>query len=242
MSASKHKPQHTLKLFFKGMRDTLPICLGYIPISFAFGMMAKDMGFNVWTAVLISLTNFTSAGQLAGTAIMAASGGYLEIAVTTFVINIRYMLMSLSLSQKIEEKMPALHRAVLSFGITDEIFAVASQSDGKVSSPYFAGLIIPAYLSWCLSTLFGATAASLLPQSLCSAFGIAIYGMFLAIIIPPAKKVTPILMTVIISAAMSCIFRYTPVLNMLSFGWVVIICAVVASALAALRFPVSNEE
>lgn len=234
--------KQTAKMFFKGVRDAVPICLGYIPISFAFGMTARESGLELWAAVLISLTNFTSAGQLAGTAIIAASGGYIEIAVTTFIINIRYMLMSLSLSQKIEEKMPTLHRAILSFGITDEIFAVASQSEGRVTTPYFAGLIVLPYMSWTLSTLFGATAATLLPDAVCSALGIAIYGMFLAIIIPPAKKVKPIFITVLISAAISCIFRFTPILNRLSFGWVVIICAVTASALAALRFPVSDEE
>lgn len=238
MDDKKHRGQ----LFLKGVKDALPICFGYIPISFAFGMTAREAGLDLWAAVLISLTNFTSAGQLAGTSIIAACGGYIEIAVTTFVINIRYMLMSLSLSQKIEEKMPTLHRAVLSFGITDEIFAVASQYSGKVTSSYFAGLIVMPYLSWSLSTLAGATAAAVLPLAVRSALGIAIYGMFLAIIIPPAKKVRPVLITVIISAAISCIFRFTPILSGLSFGWVVIICAVASSAFAAKRFPIDDEE
>ena len=228
--------------FIQGLKDALPLFLGYIPISFAFGMIGKESGLDLWAVVLISATNFTSASQLAGTAIIAASGGYLEIAITTFIINIRYILMSLSLSQKIEQKMPTLHRAIFSFGITDEIFALTSQHEGKISSGYFAGIIILPYISWTLSTFLGATAATLMPEYLCSAFGMAIYGMFLAIIVPPAKKLKPIFTTVMISAVISCIFRLTPILKSISFGWVVIICAIAASGYSAIRYPIVTDD
>lgn len=226
----------------RGMRDGMPICLGYLSVSFAFGMMVTENGLPVWTAVLISMTNFTSAGQFAGTELILSGGMYLEIAITTFVINIRYMLMSLSLSQKLDPKMSTCKRCLLSFGNTDEVFAVAMQHQGKVKANYLAGLIATPYLGWTLGTFLGAAAAGILPASVRSALGIAIYGMFIAIIIPPSRKLRPVSFTVIVGALLSCLFFYTPGLNDLSRGWVIIICAVLASAAAALRYPVDDEE
>jgi predicted branched-subunit amino acid permease len=233
--------QKTELTFRKGLKDGIPICLGYISVSFAFGMMAVQGGLPVWVALLISMTNLTSAGQFAGTALILSGGMYIEIAVTTFVINIRYMLMSLSLSQKVETAMTNLERWVLSFGVTDEIFAVAMQQKGEINARYFSGLIATPYIGWALGTLLGATATGFLPPSVRSALGIAIYGMFIAIIIPPAKKVRPIAIVIVLSALLSCFFKYVPVVNSLSGGWVIIICAVIASALAAFRWPVDDD-
>ena len=226
--------------FLKGFRDGIPICLGYLSVSFAFGMMATEGGLPVWIAVLISMTNLTSAGQFAGTELILSGGMYIEIALTTFVINIRYMLMSLSLSQKVEERMTLPQRLALSFGVTDEIFAVAMQQRGPVTARYLTGLILTPYFGWALGTFLGAAATGLLPGSVRSALGIAIYGMFLAIIIPPARKSRSVLLTVAFAAALSCLFRGLPLLREISSGWVIIICAVAASALAAWKFPVPD--
>lgn len=228
--------------FVRGLRDGMPICLGYISVSFTFGMMVTENGMPVWLAVLISMTNFTSAGQFAGTELILSGAMYVEIAITTFVINIRYMLMSLSLSQKIDPNMSMWKRCVLSFGNTDEVFAVAMQHQGKVRANYLAGLIATPYLGWTLGTFLGAAAAGVLPESVRSALGIAIYGMFIAIIIPPSRKLRPVAFTVILGALISCVFHYVPGLNSLSSGWIIIICAVLASAAAALRYPVDDEE
>ncbi|MDD5952210.1 MAG: AzlC family ABC transporter permease [Oscillospiraceae bacterium] len=227
--------------FVKGLRDGLPICLGYLSVSFTFGMMVVQKGYPGWMAVLISMTNLTSAGQFAGTELLMNGAMYLEIAVTTFVINIRYMLMSLSLSQKVESAMTLLQRMVLSFGITDEVFAVAMQQERDINSRYFAGLILTPYVGWAAGTLLGATATGFLPLSVRTALGIAIYGMFLAIIIPPARKSRPILLVVLLAAAMSCCFYWIPGLNQLSTGWVIIICAVAAAGFAAWKFPIKEE-
>ena len=227
--------------FRKGLKDGLPICLGYVSVSFAFGMMATQGGLPVWVALLISMTNLTSAGQVAGTTLLLSGGLYIEIAVTTFVINIRYMLMSLSLSQKVDAAMTNLQRWVLSFGVTDEIFAVAMQQKGEINARYFSGLILTPYCGWALGTFLGAAATGILPESLRSALGIAIYGMFIAIIIPPSRKSKPILRVVLLAGALSCLFTWTPGLNLLSSGWVIIICAVAASAREALRYPVAKE-
>lgn len=228
--------------FKKGLTDGLPICLGYISVSFAFGMMATQGGLPVWVALLISMTNMTSAGQFAGTQLILSGGLYIEIAMTTFVINIRYMLMSLSLSQKVDEAMTTLERWVLSFGVTDEIFAVAMQQKGSVNARYLSGLVSAPYVGWILGTLLGSTATNLLPLSVRTALGIAIYAMFIAIIIPPAKTALPVAKVLLLSVLLSCVFRWAPGLNRLSGGWVIIICAVIASTYAALRYPVNDTE
>ena len=227
--------------FRKGLRDGLPICLGYLSVSFAFGMMAVEGGLPVWAAVLISMTNLTSSGQFAGTALIFAGGSYLEIGITTFVINIRYMLMSLSLSQKVDPNMSALSRSILSFGNTDEVFAVAMQQQGKIPSRYLSGLILTPYCGWTLGTFLGAACTGILPLSVRSALGIAIYGMFIAIIIPPSRHSRAVLVTVFLSTAISCLFAFTPGFEQLSSGWVIIICAILAAGYAAFRFPVDVE-
>lgn len=233
---------HEQLSFSKGLTDGLPICLGYLSVSFTFGMMTSEGGLPVWIAVLISMTNLTSAGQFAGTALILSGAAFVEIAVTTFVINIRYMLMSLSLSQKVDERMTMVQRMVLSFAVTDEIFAVAMQQHGTLNARYLAGLMATPFLGWQLGTFLGAAATGFLPFSVRSALGIAIYGMFIAIVVPPATTSRAIAFTVAVAAGLSCLFRWVPVLNTVSSGWVIIVCAVVASAAAAWLFPVHDAE
>ena len=227
--------------FWRGAKDGLPICLGYVSVSFVFGMMCVEGGLPAWAAALISMTNLTSAGQFAGLSLILSGGTLLEIGMTTFVINLRYLLMSLSLSQKVDERMSTLSRALLSFGNTDEVFAVCMQQRGAVTTPYLSGLIACVYVGWALGTILGATVTSVLPEMVRSALGIAIYGMFLAIIIPPARKLKPVLYTVLLSMALSSLFYYAPLLSGVSRGWVIIVCAVAVSALMAWKFPVSTE-
>jgi len=188
------------------------------------------------------MTNLTSAGQFAGTALMITGGSLIEIGITTFVINIRYLLMSLSLSQRIDPALSISKRLVMSFGVTDEIFGVSMQSRGQISAAYFIGLMVAPFWGWALGTLIGATAVSLLPAMVRSALGIAIYGMFLAVIIPPARTERALAWVIVIAAAISCIFYYVPILHYLSSGWVIIICSVVASSFAALKWPVQQTE
>ena len=226
--------------FRRGLKDGIPICLGYISVSFTFGMMVVEKGFPLWLAVLISMTNLTSAGQFAGFGIILAGGGFPELAITTLVINLRYMLMSFSLSQKVEPQISVPARMAMAFSITDEIFAVSMQQPSRVNTKYFTGLMLTPYFGWAIGTLVGAGAAQILPETLRLALGIAIYGMFLAIIIPPARKSKPVLVVIAIASVISCLFRYTPILSSLSSGWVIIICAVVASCLGAWLFPVKE--
>lgn len=225
------------KIQFKnGIRDGLPIALGYLPVSFSFGMIATAGGLPPLAALLISMTNLTSAGQFAGVNIICAGGTYIELAVSTFVINIRYMLMSLALSQRIE-KMPLIKRMLISFGVTDEIFAVAAMKPNKVSFAYSAGLISIPYLGWSLGTLLGILISDILPTAIASAMGITLYAMFLAIIIPVSKAKKPVLLVSAAAAVFSALLYYLPAASGISDGWSVIIAAVLASLGGALIFP-----
>lgn len=219
----------------------MPICLGYVSVAFTFGMMCTENSMPFWIAVLISMTNLTSAGQFAGTALIIGGGSLVEIGITTFVINIRYLLMSLSLSQRIDPALSIPKRLLMSFGVTDEIFGVSMQSRGQISAAYFFGLMTAPFWGWAFGTLIGATAVSLLPAMVRSALGIAIYGMFLAVIIPPARTERALVWVIVIAAMISCLFYYLPVLQQLSSGWVIIICAVLASSFAAIKWPIKEE-
>lgn len=221
--------------FTDGFRKAIPIMLGYIPVSFTFGIMASGEGLDAFTAVLISLTNFTSAGQFAGTQIIASNGTLLEIALTTFIINIRYSLMSLSLSQRIA-KMSLVKKMIMSFGITDETFTVASFEERVLNFPFLLGLNFFPYLSWAIGTFLGATTSSILSPRLQASMGISLYGMFLALIVPSAKRDKEVLAVVFVALLISSLFRYVPVLTEVSNGWVVIISTIVASTFGAIKF------
>lgn len=228
-----------------GLRAGLPIGLGYLSVSFAFGMMARTGGLPLGITVLISMTNLTSAGQLAGLNILLTSASWVEMVLTQLIINLRYALMSLSLSQKLDKSVSLLDRFLIAFGNTDEIFAVASANDGKVSRKYLYGLITIPYFGWTLGTLFGGIAGELLPVTVTSALGIAMYAMFLAIIIPPSKKSHLILKVTILSILCSCLFHWIPGLSSVSDGFVIIFCAIIAAGIGAVLFPlqeVANDE
>lgn len=226
--------------FRRGIIHGVPIALGYFSVSFGFGIMAVRAGLTVIEAVCISMTNLTSAGQAAGVGIIAACGTYIEMAVTQLVINIRYSLMGLSLSQKLDCSFNTSHRMAVSFGITDEIFAVASAQPSKLTPRYMYGLIFIAFIGWSSGTLIGAVAGNILPASITDAMGIVLYGMFLAIIIPAAKKSKSVLFVIITAAVISSILYYA--VPSLSGGFAVIISAVISAAAAAFLFPIHEEE
>lgn len=228
--------------FKEGIRDGIPICLGYLSVSMAFGLTAVKAGIPVWAAVLISITNLTSAGQFAGTTLLVAQGTYIELLVTTFIINIRYFLMSLSVSQKVDKDFKTKERLMASFGVTDEVFAVSMQRRKELSFSYMLGLIIPPIIGWSLGTLIGAVATSLLPEILTDAMGIMLYGMFIAIIIPPAREHKSVFIAIVLAILASYAFAYLPGLNQISGGWVIIIITVVVSAIGAIFFPVEEND
>lgn len=223
--------------FLQGCKDGLPICLGYFSVSMAFGLTAVLAGVPIWAAVLTSITNVTSAGQFAGTNLLVAGGNMVELIVTTLIINIRYFLMSLSVSQKVERQMTFGQRMAIAFGITDEIFAVSMQRPKAISAVYMAGLIIVPVAGWTLGTFTGAVATSFMPESLSQAMGIALYAMFIAIVIPPTAKDKSVLFTAILAAVLSLIFSFVPLLKTIGSGWTIIIITLIVSAIAATLFP-----
>ncbi|MGN0778024.1 MAG: AzlC family ABC transporter permease [Aristaeellaceae bacterium] len=230
------------RVFLKGVKHGLPIGLGYLSVAFTFGMKAVSDGLTPLQALLISMTNVTSAGQFAGLPLMLAQASLIEAGLTQLIINLRYALMSLSLSQRMDKDMNTPRRMVFSFMNTDEIFAVASAQPGKVNHVYLYGLMSTPYLGWSLGTLVGAVAGQLLPVFVRTALGIAIYGMFLAIILPPARREHPVRVVVLAAVGLSLCFRYIPALSHVSSGFVIIICAIAASTLGALLFPVKEDE
>ena len=226
----------------RGLKKGIPIALGYLSVSFTFGVKAAHGGLPVWVAVLISLTNVTSAGQLAGLELMLTGGTYVEIALSTFIINMRYMLMSLSLTQKIKPGTKKRSQAVFGFAITDEIFAVAATEPGEITASFMYGLISIPIFGWVLGTFLGAAASHIMPASLGNAMELGLYAMFIAIIIPPSKKGRSVFFVVVMAAAVSALLYYVPLFSFISGGFRVILATVLVSVVAAAFMPVRREE
>ena len=230
--------KHDMK---RGLHDGIPIALAYLSVGFTFGIMASADGLSPLQAAAISLANVTSAGQFAGLSIMAAGSSLFEMALTQFIINLRYTLMSISLSQKADKSIRTIDRMLISFVVTDEVFATASSQE-EINRSYMYGLILLPYLGWSGGTLLGAAAGDVLPAAVCSALGIAIYGMFIALIIPPSKHHASIAGVVAAAVALSCLFHYVPALTKVSGGFVIIICAIAASAAGAFFAPLPETQ
>ena len=228
--------------FLMGIRDGMPICLGYLSVSFAFGIFAVASGLDFWQAILISMFNLTSAGQLAAVPIIAGAGSIVELMITELVINSRYALMSVSLSQSMGPSVRLRDRFLIAFANTDEIFAVAVGKGEPVGRKYMLGLATTPYFGWTVGTILGAVAGNILPAILVSALGIAIYGMFIAIVVPTAIEDRKTALCVAASVALSCVFNYVSPLNKISSGFVIIICAVTVSLIFALLAPLPAEE
>jgi len=229
------------KQYTYGFRRGLPIAFGYIPVSFTFGLMATGGGLPVWLTIFISLSNLTSAGQFAGTELILTGAGLFEITLTTFIINIRYMLMSFSLSQKIESKINVMQRLVFGFGITDETFTMASLEQGKLSYEFMLGLITGPIAGWTLGTAMGALVSEALPLSISNAMGIALYAMFIAIIVPPSKKSRPIFCIVLISVLITMGLKYITIFSFISSGFRIIIATIISACIGAALFPIKEE-
>lgn len=228
--------------FKKGLKDGLPIGIGYLSVSFAFGIFAVENGLTVFQAVIISLLNLTSAGQLAAVPIIAGGGTLLELILSQLVINSRYSLMSISLSQKLSKRVKLPQKLLIAYANTDEIFAVSVSNKGEVGTKYMLGLMLLPIIGWTSGTFLGAFIGNILPPMVTAALGVAIYGMFVAIVVPVAKKEKMTALCVLLAIAISCAFRYIPLLKAVPSGFTVIICAVVASVIFAIIAPIKTEE
>ena len=228
--------------YARGFGRGIPVGVGYFSVSFGFGAMAAAQGIGALDAALISVTNLTSAGQFAGLTLIVAAAGLWELILTMLVINSRYALMSLALSQRMGERIGFLPRLLIAFFNTDEIFALAMAEPQPLTVPFLLGLGSLPILGWTTGTLCGALAGSVLPGSVRTALGVMLYGMFVAIVVPPAKQEKPVLVTAVLALIFSCLFKWLPALNRVSAGISIVICTVAAAAFCAWRFPVKEED
>lgn len=230
------------KVLKEGFRDGIPIGLGYLAVSFSLGVAARNAGLSAFQGFLVSLLNNASAGEYAGFTVIAANGAYFEIFLMTLIANARYLLMSCALSQKISPDTPLIHRILVGYDITDEIFGITISRPGMLDPFYSYGAILIAAPTWAGGTALGVIAGNLLPARAVSALSVALFGMFLAVIIPPARKNRVIALFVLVSFAASFAATYLPLISQLSGGTRTIILTVLISAIAAILFPVNEEE
>lgn len=226
--------------FVRGMRDGIPICLGYFAVSFALGIAGRGVGMNAVQAFVMSLTMVASAGQFAAITLIGAGAGIIEMITTTVVVNLRYLLMSCSLTQKLSPETKLLHRLALSYCMTDEIFGLSISVDGFLRPVYTYGITVISVSGWCLGTVLGVVAGNILPALVTNALGVAMYGMFLAIIIPPAKENHFLGALVAVSMAASGLFSILPYLRAISSGFRVIILTILIAGIASVIHPMEE--
>ena len=225
----------------KGFHDAFPVFLGYFAVAFSLGIVAGNAGFNAFQGFLLSLTNLSSSGQYAGLLLYTENAGYLELALMVLVANARYLLMSFAISQKISPKDSLGKRLVYAFGLTDELFGLGIMTPGYLRFPYMLAALCTAAPGWALGTAFGVIVGDILPGIFSEAMNVAIFGMFLAIIIPPGKANKRILSAVVISFAVSLACTYAPVISAWSSGTRVLILTLIIASAFALLFPVQEE-
>ncbi len=224
--------------FLKGMRDSIPVAIVYFVVSFTFGVTIAKYGFPCWYATLLSAINFTSVGQFTGVRMMIESVAIYEIGLAILVVNLRYILCGISISQKLDTK-SKWKRMLIGMFIADELYAVIANKQ-KVTFKYYMGLVPLPYICWIAGSTAGAYMDALLPERLQMAMGIALYCMFIGLIIPPAMRDKRLFFTIGLAAGISCLLYFTPYLNRISFGFRIVIAAVVAAVVSALLFPVSG--
>jgi len=231
-----------LKNYSHGVRTGLPVGVGYFSVSFGFGAMAAAQGIKALDAGLISLTNLTSAGQFAGLTLMVAGATLWEVILTQIIINSRYALMSLALSQRMGSRIGVLPRLLIAFFNTDEIFALAMAEKQPLTVSFLLGLGLTPILGWTAGTLCGALAGAALPLGIRTALGVMLYGMFVAIVVPPAKEEKSVLAAAAAALVLSCLFKWLPMLSGISAGIAIVCCTVLSAALCAWLFPIEEEE
>lgn len=233
---------HSPYRYRDGLKEGIPVGLAYLSVSFGFGITALAQGLSAIEAILISMTNLTSAGQVAALAVIAAAGTLFELFLTQVVINSRYALMGITLTQKLSDECTTRHRLLMSFGLTDEIFAIAASKPYPVGPAYFYGLMTTPYIGWALGTALGAIAGQLLPENFRAALGILIYAMFLSLMIPTAKKNLGVFLTIVIAISLSCCFTFLPIFSFLSAGFSIILSSIISAVVVALIRPIPEVE
>lgn len=229
------------KNYLQGVKDGIPIAMGYFAVAFTLGIAAKNMGMTIAQSGLMSFMLHASAGQFAAMTVIAEQAGYIAMIGAMFVINIRYFLMSCVLSQKLNPNTPLWQRMLMSYFVTDEIFGISISVKGDLNPFYPLGAMSVGSPAWLIGTMLGAAVGNILPLSLSSAFGVALYGMFIAVIIPPSRESRTIAVVVLVSMAASAVTTALPVLNTMSSGTKIIILTLIIASAAAIIKPVHPE-
>ena len=229
------------KIFQMGMKDAIPIGLGYFAVAFSLGIAARNAGMNAFQGFLLSFLNNASAGEYAGITVIAANASYIEIAVVTLIANARYLLMSCAMGQRLKPGLSFGHRLLMGYDITDELFGIAIARPGYLEPFYTYGAMLTAIPCWAAGTACGIIAGNIMPARVVSALSVSLFGMFLAIIIPPAKKDKVVAALIVLAFAASYAASCLPVISSVSEGTRTIILTVILSAGAAYFFPVSSE-
>ena len=238
---SERKTIDQKQLFISGMRDVVPVALGYFAVSFALGITMRNVGVNAIEGFFISLLNNASAGEYAGITMIATHASLLETALMVLAANARYLLMSTAFSQKFDENTDMIHRFIIGFDLTDELFALGIRTEGKLQPAYYYGMMSLAMPGWALGTMFGVIFGSLLPARILSALSVALFAMFLSVIIPAAHSNRVILITVILGFVLSFASTLIPVIRDASEGVRMIVLTVVIASAAALWAPVEED-
>lgn len=242
MNSGNNCLRFSKNIFLKGLRDGIPIGLGYLAVSFSLGIAAKNIGLTPFQSFLVSLLCNASAGEYAGFTSIAANASYIEIAIITVIANARYLLMSFAMSQKLSPDTPLRHRLLLSFDLTDEIFGISmAPREGYLNPFYTYGAFVAALPCWSVGTAIGTVAGSVLPEMVVSALSVALFGMFLAVIIPPARKDRVIASVIAVCFVLSYAAAKLPVISALSDGTRIIILTLIISSTAAVLFPHTEE-
>ncbi len=230
--------QHTHETFLDGLRDSIPIAIIYFIVSFTFGVTVAEHAFPAWYAAIFSAVNYTSIGEITGLNMIIEGATLLEIGLAVFVVNLRYILTGLSLSQKLDTK-NKWKRALIGIFITDEVYAVVAHNK-KITFAYYMGISPLPYITWTLGTFVGALTDAILPENLQAAMGIALYCMFIGLLVPPAMRDKRIFFTIGLSAGLSCLFYFVPYLNRVSFGVRIVLSAVIAAGISSLVFTITK--
>ncbi|MBR5306284.1 MAG: AzlC family ABC transporter permease [Oscillospiraceae bacterium] len=236
------KSQHNKAAFAEGVKDGVPIALAYLAVSFSLGIAAKNVGFTPWQGFVVSTLCAASAGEYIGFTMVAAGATLMETAIATLITNARYLLMSCAMSQRTDPKMPFFHRIFIGQFITDELFGIAIARKGMINPFYSYGAFLVAIPAWSFGTALGVVAGNIMPISLASAFSVALYGMFIAIIIAPARKDKAVALVVVASFILSSIGAYLPLFAGIAEGTKTMVVTVAVATVAAILFPHNDEE
>lgn len=229
-------------VFFEGVKSGIPIALGYFAVSFSLGITARNAGVTPLQSMIISLLCNASAGEYAGFTVISTAATYIEMAIMIFIANARYILMSCALSQKLSPSLKLGHKLLMGFDLTDELFAISLARPGYLNPLYFYGAAVISIPAWASGTALGAVAGDIIPEALVNALSVALYGMFLVVIIPPAKKNKVIALIISVCFILSYLFNRLEFFSGISSGTKTIILTIIISVAAALLFPVKEEE